>query len=201
MDDSIERIKKDALDYLTQVANITDTAILTKALAAIKGAAWNEYQLDAEILRDKAVRKYVEAIGLKEGDLFYVRISWNFAPRHYAKIAEFVSRYEAILSAEAEAAENLEAAIEEEIYQQSSDPLDDEYYDELGAPDFAVCVYADRIEVKAYGPGIGDLLPKKGRKYIGCQGNIRWQYPLSSLPELKRLNRPVVNVEELQCKH
>lgn len=191
-----EVLKKEIITYLNEVG-VTDKSLIAKALQCIKDSACRDYPIDADMLRDRAIRDYTKAIGFSQGDAFYYRISWYFAPRHYASLVSFIKRFEAILEAECEAEEALESAIQEEIAFQV-DPLGDEYYDELGAPDFAICVYGDRIEVRAYEPGVGSILPKKGRKYIGSMHDIRWQFPLSCLDELKRSGRPIVSIEDLQ---
>lgn len=191
-----QELKNDIINYLKSVG-VSDRDLLIKALNAIKEAAYQSTSLDAEMLKDAKIRQYTKEIDIKQGEEFYYRLSWNFAPRHYNTLVGFVSRYEAILEAEAEAEMAVERAIQEYIYQQSSDPLGDEYYDELGAPDFAICVYEDRIEVRAYCKGVGDIIPKQGRKYIGSMHDVRWQFPLSALSALELLGRPVVKVSEL----
>lgn len=189
-----DTLKTEICNYL--ISNGVSRDLLPKCLAAIKDAAHQNYPLDREMLMEKHIREYAKALDLKTGDDFYVRLCWSFASRHYATLVGFVRRLEIILEAEYQAEMELEDAIEKEIMHQH-DPLGDEYYDEMGCPDFAVCVYEDHIEVRAYCPGVGEKLPRN-RKYIGCQGDIRWSFPLASLDELKRLNRPVVNVSDFQ---
>jgi len=59
---------------------------------------------------------------------------------------------------------------------------DDEVLDE--AEIYAI-VYGDRIEVTANVTGAGDKIPS-GRKYIGGKGDMRWQYELDRLDDIKR---------------
>jgi hypothetical protein len=58
---------------------------------------------------------------------------------------------------------------------------DDDLLDEVQA--FAV-VYDDRIEVTANEPGLGERIPKLNRSYIGCQGDMRWSFPLSEISKI-----------------
>ncbi len=98
--DTQEAIKNDILQNLANVAQVTEKRILKKALQIIKDSAHQEHSLDQEMLCDKKIREYAEAIGIEAESSFFVRISWNFSPRHYNKIIGFVRRYEAILEAE-----------------------------------------------------------------------------------------------------
>ena len=191
-----DALKKDIIAYLTSVG-VTDRDLLAKALKAIKDAAYADHKIDSDDMKEKHIRDYAKACGLKIGDEFYYALTRNFSPRHYSSLVPFVKRFENIQSAEAEAEYELESKIDNEIYEQCMDPLSDGYYDELGAPDFAVCIHPKYIEVRAFEKGVGEVLPKQGRKYIGSQGDMRWSFPLSSLDELKTLNRPIVNVAEL----
>ena len=191
-----EQLDKDMISYLS-TAGVTDQKLTAKALHCIQDAAHETCTVDDEVRSH--YRDFFRAIEMADGAEFYFKIAARFSPRHYEKIVAFVQRYESMQEAEWEAAEALEAAIEREIDEQH-DPLDDSKYDELGGPDFAVCIYQDRIEVRAYGPGMGELLPKHGRKYIGCRGDIRWRYPLSALPSLERLGRPVVKVTSVRVQ-
>jgi len=190
-----QQLKAEIVAYL-KANNVNDKDLLIKACNAIKDSAFNSEALDAEMLRDAKTRQYAKEIGIKQGDEFYYRLSWYFAPRHYATLVGFVTRYEELVEAEMKTEMELERAIENEV-DSYRDPLADENYDELGTPDFAVCVYENRIEVRAYTKGVGGILPKKGRKYIGNMYDVRWQFPLSALVELERLGRPVVKISEL----
>jgi hypothetical protein len=187
------QLKNDIIAYFSN-AGITDKALVNKALGAIKDAAFYGENLDEDMLKEKHIRDYVKPLGFIKGQEFYFSLSRNFSPRHYMAIVQFVKRLEDIEEAEAKAEFDIEQKIEEEIYEQIMDPLSDGFYDELGAPDFAICIYDCHIEVRAYEKGVGDKLPKKGRKYIGSQGDMRWSFPLSMLDELKRCDRPIVNV-------
>jgi hypothetical protein len=161
-------------------------------LQKLKDAAFRSMAIDSEHLADRKTAKYIKEIGLKLGDEFYYAVSFNFSPKHYNPIVGFIVRYEAIQSAEIEAEYELEAEIDKEI--------DDQWgcveYDELGAPDFAVIIHPGHIEVRAYEKGVGNIIPKQGRKYIGSQEQIAWRYPLSALPSLQ-MGRPIVKVEDL----
>jgi hypothetical protein len=128
------------------------------------------------MLSQKHIKDYTKKCGLNLGEEFYFPLSKNFAPRHYSVLVSFVKRLEAIESAEAKIKEEIEEKINAEIDDQTMDPLSDGSYDELGAPDFAVCIYAGYIEVRAYEKGVGEILPKKDRKYIGSQGDMRWSF-------------------------
>lgn len=190
-----QAIKSDILAYCASIG-VTNKDALIKTCQAVKDAAFNCAPLDEEMLRDRQIRAYAAAVGVKKGEDFYFQLSWKFSAPHYTALVEFVKRYEALLEEESKAEMELEQAIQEEI-QGMIDPLADEYYDEMGAPDCAICIYSDRIEVRAYVKGIGDRLPKKGRKYIGSMHDVRWQFPLSSLPQLKALGYPVVDTTKL----
>ena len=189
-------LKKDIIVYLQSVG-VIDRELIIKALNCIKESSWNVVRVDGDVRR--TYREFFKAVPMADGAEFCFKIANNFAPRHYKVISEFAQRYYEIEQAEMKAAEALEAGIDKEIDYQH-DPLGDSEYDDLGTPDFAVCIYERYIEVRAYQSGMGEVLPKQGRKYTGCQGDIRWQYPLSALPELQRLGRPVVNVASLQVK-
>lgn len=80
----------------------------------------------------------------------------------------------------AEEYENLQDAIqkEESVHRITRD---DEVRDEV---DIYAIVYSDRIEVIANILGAGEKIPK-GRKYIGTKGDMKWQYDLSKLDEIK----------------
>ena len=80
-----------------------------------------------------------------------------------------------------EEALNLEDAVAHEEYERLV-TRDDEVLDEVDA--YAI-VYDDRIEVTANQPGMGDSFPK-GRKYVGSQGDMRWEYTLERLDDIKR---------------
>ena len=43
------------------------------------------------------------------------------------------------------------------------------------------------IEFVANENGYGDRLPKKGRKYIGSQGDRRWTLPLEHLDQVRKI--------------
>lgn len=190
-----DELKKEIISYLTSVG-VSKKDLVAKSLSAIKSAAYFGDSLDAEMMEQKHIRDYARACGLKIGDEFYFPLSRNFAPRHYQKLVSFVKILEQIEDVESQAEYELEEKIDTEINGQI-DPLSDGSYDELGAPDFAVCIYEKYIEVRAFEKGVGEILPKQGRKYIGSQGDMRWSFPLSSLNALKRMNRPVVNISEL----
>lgn len=198
-----DALKRDILIYLRDFTDVTDRDTIKKALGSIKAAAYETASVNAEVRRN--FKNYLSKrtcrgkLAIADDEEFYYRISWHFAPRHYRAIAAFVKRFELVLEAEQQAEAELESAINEKIDQQSSDPLADEYYAELGAPDFAIVVYSHHIEVRAYESGVGEALPP-GRKYIGCQGDIRWRYPVSALDSLKRLGRPIVDIEELRSQ-
>jgi len=181
-----QELKQQIINYLNSVG-VVDVDKVKKALEVIKQSADETVSLHE--IDDAKMRKYAKEA--KVTGEFYYRISWAFSPKHYSVIANFVKQFEAILDKEAKAAIAIEEEIEKEI-KEIIDPLDDEYYDEIGCPDFAVVVYADYIEVRAYEPGVGDRLPRKGRKYTGCPGNVRWTFPKGMLEELKAMKRPTV---------
>ena len=75
--------------------------------------------------------------------------------------------------------------LEDAVVREESDrrvTYDDEVLDEVDA--YAI-VYDDRIEVTANQPGMGDSIPK-GRKYVGGKGDMRWEYTLDRLDDIKR---------------
>ena len=185
-----QELKNEIIAYLNN-AGVFDLAAIEKCLKAIKDAAYETSELNE---MDSKMRTYAKSAGV-QGD-FYYRISWYFSPPHYNAIKGFVKKLESIIEEEMDEAAKLEQAIDNEI-KGIVDPLDDEYFDDLGCPDFAIVIYADNIEVRAYEPGVGDRLPKKGRKYIGCAGDIRWSFPLSSLDSLQSIGRPVVDARKL----
>ncbi len=76
---------------------------------------------------------------------------------------------------------NLQESIDTEL-RESVIHYDDEVLDE--ATVYAI-VYDDRIEVTANEPGWGDKIPS-GRKYIGGKGDLRWEYSLHRLDDIKR---------------
>jgi hypothetical protein len=190
--DSREALKIDICAYFIANSDAKRDQ-LPQILGKLKDAAYRSIVVDSECMADRKTAKYLKDIGLKLGDEFYCAVSFNFSPKHYAPIAGFLARYEAINDAEIEAEYALEAVIDEEI----SDQWGRDEYDELGAPDFAVIIHSDCVEVRAYEKGVGDIIPKDGRKYIGNRDDVRWRYPLESLPRLKAMGRPVVKVEDL----
>jgi hypothetical protein len=168
-------------------------------LSAIKSSSFESLRVESgdEMLKDREIRKYISDAGLSEGDDFYYRISWSFAPSRYHDVAAFVRRYEEIVEFEMQRQQEIEAEIARQI---EGDTAWDEYsYDELGCPPIAILLYTDRIEVQAFEPGWGDLLPKKGRKYIGCQGDIRWRFPLSALESLPK-GYPIIDVAKIKAE-
>ena len=187
-----DELKSAIISYLISVG-VTDKALVAKSLKAVKESAgetcdWSE--LNAEM------KKYAKDAGVSTDDSFYYRVSWHFSPRHYAVISGFVKEFEKILEDEMEASMALERAIEAEV-KGYIDPSSPDFYDDLGCPDFAILIYPDRVEVKAYEPGVGDIIPRKNRRYVGCAGDVRWIYPASELPTLQSLGRPVVDVAKL----
>lgn len=174
--------------------------MIEDVLKQIKSAAWETVRIgsDEEVLQDAVVLRYLADLELPHGSEFYYRISWRFAPSRYHDAVAFVKRYEAIVDAEMRFQEAVEATIADEIDEQTG--VWDEYsYDDQGEPGIAIFLYADRIEVKAFESGWGDRLPRKGRKYIGCQGDIRWRFPLSALESLPQ-GYPVINVAKIEAE-
>lgn len=199
MSKSLEELNCQIVEYLKANCKAGDKPLtaeqLRKALSKIKEIPHTSEPISSELLSVDQTREYTHQLGLTEGDEFYLRISWFFAPTHYPKIAGFVKEIEAIIDAEIQEEARLEAQIDAQVtaYRKSEGEL----YDDLGQPDFAIFLYADRIEAKAYGPGVGELIPKQNRKYIGSREDIRWQYPLSMEAALRKLGRPVVEIEKL----
>jgi hypothetical protein len=200
-----KQLKVEIVNYLrsncqnTQTGEPLNLEQVTKCVAAIKEAAtgWSD-RIDEHTFDylDPKIRKYAKELGLKIGDIFHVRITYTFSPVHYFTIAKFVEQLNEILALEFEEEQKIADAIDEEIEQQS-EPYE-LCYDEMGAPDFAIKIYEEHIIVEAYEKGVGEIIPKKDRKYIGRAGEISWMYPLSALDSLKKLNRPVVNVKEVE---
>ncbi|MFQ3636047.1 MAG: hypothetical protein SNJ57_09460 [Cyanobacteriota bacterium] len=178
---------------------MTDRKTIQKAIRVIRDALDDGISvLDADLLREPKTRDCAAALGLGVGDSMYVRLTWNFAPWHYRVMEGFVKDYEAVIEAEM----LKEQAIADAIYEEVFKPLEmagfDELYDDMGCPDFVVIVYNDRVEVKAFETGVGEIIPRRSRRYIGDRLDIRWRYPLSSLPELEKLGRPVINAADLK---
>jgi len=174
--------------------------MVKKVLSTINSAAFECERVGSkhEMFEDATILQYVLDLELASGDEFYYRISWNFAPSRYRDIIAFVKRYEAIVEAEMKLQQEVEAAIDTEINEQSG--VWDEYsYDDCGQSEIVTFIYADRIEVRAFESGWGDRLPKKGRKYIGCQGDIRWRFPLSALEALPK-GYPVIDVAKIEAE-
>ncbi len=188
-----DQLKRDIIAYLQSVG-VNSKELWVKTLDTIKGCSYSYQIVGKEV---SARKKEVKQVGLKDGDRFYYLLTTRFSPRHYSTLVGFVQRYEKILEEEEKQEDKLLQALEDERLAGAVDDFD---YDEIGAPDFAVVVYEDYVEARAYGPGVGEMLPKKNRKYVGCQGNIKWRYPLSSLPELQQLGWPVIKVSELDKK-
>jgi TPP-dependent indolepyruvate ferredoxin oxidoreductase alpha subunit len=200
-----QKLKLEIIDYLRTNCHHAQTGApltieqVTKCFAAIKDVAndWSD-QIDEGTFDylDRKTAKYAKDLGLKIGDVFHVRIAYTFSPTHYFAIAKFVEQLQEILMLEAEEQKKIEDAINAEIEQQS-DPYE-LYYDEMGGPDFAIKIYEEHIIVEAYEKGVGEIIPKKNRKYIGRAGEISWMYPLSALDSLKKTNRPIVNIKEVE---
>lgn len=173
-----------------------DRSKLAQILKIIKDAASSfSIKLDNQTIAefDAKTRRYIKEVGLVPGDEFHYRISWNFAPEHYEKCAEFVEAYLEILVDEYESEAKIEAEIQEAIGEAYG--WDEHLYDELGAPSAAIVIFPDYIEVRAYENGVGAHLPKKGRKYVGCRDDIRWHFPLESLESLKNTGFPIVQAQ------
>lgn len=100
--------------------------------------------------------------------------------------AKFIARVKEIEAEWARGEEymNLQDAVDTELAA-SVVHRDDEVLDE--AEIYAI-VYGDRVEVTANVTGAGDKIPQ-GRKYIGGKGDMRWQYDLGRLDDIK------------QCRH
>lgn len=98
------------------------------------------------------------------------------ADKFIQKVAELEQEWK-----QAEEWTNLQEAIDTEIAK-STIHRDDKVLDEVDA--YAI-VYDDRIEVTANQPGMGDSFPKM-RKYVGGKGDMRWEYTLDRLDDIKR---------------
>jgi hypothetical protein len=74
----------------------------------------------------------------------------------------------------------LEDAVADQITE-SRVVFDDDVLDEA---DIYAIVYFNRIEVVALVTGAGDVIPH-GRKYIGSKGDMRWEYELARLDDIR----------------
>jgi hypothetical protein len=83
--------------------------------------------------------------------------------------------------AKADAALALDDAIAAET-RRSETWRDDEALYEVEA--YAI-LFDDCIKVTANETGMGNRIPRTGRKYIGDKQNWVWQFPISALPEIK----------------
>lgn len=134
-----------------------------------------------ELLRAKGKAQYLEeAWKVVTEAAFDMRprlvLSHRFSPEAIEEVMPIVEAYEQ----ELEASMRLDERIEQELCQRQV-VLDE---DTLGEVDAYLIIYADRIEFIANENGYGERLPKKQRKYIGSQGDRRWQFPLSMLNEV-----------------
>lgn len=109
----------------------------------------------------------------------------RFSPQGVAELLPIVAAYEK----EIEAQYRLESEVQAQLHNHSAYMDDDALYE---ANAYAI-VFSDRVEFVAHVPGYGDKLPRKGRKYIGDKGDIRWQFPVSSLDEIRRFADFVLN--------
>jgi hypothetical protein len=103
--------------------------------------------------------------------------------RDKLSVEKFVQKVAAIEAewAETEKHMNLQDAVDTALYE-SVVHRDDEV---LAEAQIYAIVYGDRVEVTANITGAGDKIPS-GRKYIGGKGDMRWQYDLGRLDDIKR---------------
>jgi hypothetical protein len=131
-------------------------------------AAWN------------AVKKYGDAQLYSTGGEGLVLAKF-FSPAHRQKVVEIGEAYIKEELAKVDAAIALEDAIASET-RRAEVWRDDEALSEVDA--YAI-VFSDCVKVTANQTGMGDRIPKAGRKYIGDRQNWVWRFPLSALPEIK----------------
>ena len=172
--------------------------MLPTILEKIKAAAYGSEVLTEESLAgpsayDRPTIAYIKKAGLKIGDEFYYRVSWNFDFSHYRPVAEFIRAYEGILEAEAMAEQAIEAEIGNQLYEATGSLYgwDENLYDEVGGPDAAIVVFPEYVEVRAYVSGVGNRIPKANRTYVGAKGDMRWHYPLETLSLLEDKGFPI----------
>jgi hypothetical protein len=140
------------------------------------------YKMLEKILKEKNKLSHLEkAWDIVKQASFQARpegvLCKHFSPQGVQALLVVVEVYEAELGASLK----LDSAIADNIYKETT-YFDDEALDEVDA--YAI-VYRDRIEFVAHVNGYGEKLPKKGRKYIGSQGDRRWSFPLNMLSEVR----------------
>ena len=82
---------KQEIEQYFNLQNVSED-VMPKAITAIKNAAHNCEKINPEIYQH--YQKYIDQIGLKQGDEFYYTLASNFAARHYKTIVPLVKKYE-----------------------------------------------------------------------------------------------------------
>lgn len=128
----------------------------------------------------KAVKKYGDEVFYSTGREGLVLAKF-FSPTHRPKVVEIAEVYIKEEIAKVDAVLALEDAIASET-RRAEVWRDDEALYEVEA--YAI-VFSDCIKVTANETGMGDRIPRTGRKYVGDRQNWVWKFPLSALPEIK----------------
>lgn len=108
-------------------------------------------------------------------------LSRNFSPARIDRAVQFAR----LIQEDFENTRKRDEAIATAHYEsaRANSWMDDDAVSEV---DSIAVIYSDRIEVTANVTGMGEKLPKAGRKYVGGKGDIRWSFPLAILPDIRR---------------
>lgn len=117
----------------------------------------------------------------------------NFPQEHKGAVADFINSYAQLYK------ESLDFLEEQRDYGEkicsSRDDFEREDW-ESNQPKAEIQLHPNCIKVFSFGyhEGFASTLPKSGKKSIGktLSGGYEWEYPLSSLSELKALGLPVI---------
>lgn len=163
-------LKNDILDYFRQEG--LPESRWTKALAAIKNAAYSACPVDSNVRSQYG--NFFSVVSLKDGENFYYKLTWSFSSKHYPALTGFVKRYEALIEQEMAELSTAKASVEDDLEAQRRDYFFDQY--ESGVLG-EVTVYPDRVEVCSfeYREDFSRSLPKGGR----YEGKGTWVYPAS----------------------
>lgn len=134
----------------------------------------NTFIEESELKKIPKFKKYIQQIGLKIGDMMNKELYFCVSARHYHSILHFVKRYQKLAEIELDLdskpnKEEKIGEIVEEYYFEDREYSDIYEYKAESIREFAIIVHRQEkfFEIKAFTFGVGDLLPKKNKKYIG----------------------------------
>lgn len=111
-----------------------------------------------------------------------------FSPEHREKVADWINRYAILI------AESLQYMESQRTWNQSwaRDDFEDAEY-QASLPGGEIQVHSDRLVLLSFSfvEGFAQKLPQEGKKSVGklffSRGGYEWNYPISSLEQLKQV--------------